>query len=322
MLGERRPETLEVACAKRDGTASRSAAGRVGEANELGSLCISQELHDRREALFASTLRHGQLLYHLGLAPRGCGLGHATDGSERNRAEACRNVPNSTLGGHTFGFLCGDWGTGFQMKEHRSQLHRSPRLTRLLASLMGAVALVAVGPAAATEGGANQVVLATATADGSSTERSGLQFALVGGLTVGSENLAQATSVACSGCTTIAVSVQAVVATGEPSVVVPHNAAVAVNSGCTSCRAYAYAYQYVLTKAGPIHLSPRGQADIAAMRAEIAATAASGLSFDALTARLDELTAEFRALIDRELVAAGAPVNGSPTRSIDALSAS
>ena len=81
---------------------------------------------------------------------------------------------------------------------------------------------------------------------------SGLQFALVGGSTVGSENLAQATSVACTGCTTIAVAVQAVGATGDPSVVVPHNAAVASSAGCTSCEAYAYAYQYILTRAGPI----------------------------------------------------------------------
>jgi hypothetical protein len=197
--------------------------------------------------------------------------------------------------------------------------HRIPRLAQLFAALLVVFALVGVGPAAATDGGANQVVVAMATADGSSMERSGVQFGLVGGPTVGSENLAEAESVACSGCTTVAVAVQAVVATGDPSVVVPHNAAVAVNSGCTSCSSYAYAYQYVLTKAGPIHLSPAGQASINALRAQIATTAASGMSFDELTARLDELTAEFRAVIDRELVAAGAPVNGSPTRSVDVL---
>jgi hypothetical protein len=55
-----------------------------------------------------------------------------------------------------------------------------------------------------------------------------------------------------------------------------------------------------------------------ALRAEIADTAASGLSFDALTARLDELTAEFRAAIDQQLVAAGRSVHGTATRRIDA----
>lgn len=94
MLGQRSPEALEVACAKRDGPASRRAPGRVGEADELVSLCVSQELHDRREALLARTLRHGQLFHYFGLAPRGCGLGHATDANERNRAGVCRNVPN------------------------------------------------------------------------------------------------------------------------------------------------------------------------------------------------------------------------------------
>jgi hypothetical protein len=86
MLRERRSEALEVACTKRDGPPSSRAPGRIGEANEFVALCVSEELNDRREALLARTLRHGQLFHHLGLAPRGCGLGHATDDRARNRA--------------------------------------------------------------------------------------------------------------------------------------------------------------------------------------------------------------------------------------------
>jgi putative peptide zinc metalloprotease protein len=164
-------------------------------------------------------------------------------------------------------------------------------------------ALILVIPAAATDGGANQVVLATTTADGASTDRSGLQFALVGGPTVGSENLAEATSVNCTGCTTIAVAFQAVVATGNPSVVIPHNAAVAENGGCTSCSTYAYAYQYVLTTSGSAYLSAAGTTQVAKLRADVADLAASGLSFDQLTARLDGLAAEFRSVVDTNLVA-------------------
>jgi hypothetical protein len=194
------------------------------------------------------------------------------------------------------------------------------RFSRRAALLVAAVVLFATVPAggSAYAGGANNVVLATTTADGASLERSGLQVAFVGGPTAASENLAQATSFDCTGCTTIAVAVQAVLATGDPTVIAPHNAAVAANGGCTSCATYAYAYQYVLTTAGPVYLSPEGQARVVALRAEIADTAASGLSFGDLTARLDELTAEFRAVIDQQLVAAGTSVNGAATRHVDA----
>jgi hypothetical protein len=106
------------------------------------------------------------------------------------------------------------------------------------------------------------------------------------------------------------------VATGDPSTVIPHNAAVAVNSGCIGCASYAYAYQYVLTTDGPVHLSPAGEARLTELRAEIADAAASGLSFDALTARLDELSAEFRAVVDQDLVGP-ASVQGVATRRID-----
>jgi putative peptide zinc metalloprotease protein len=179
-------------------------------------------------------------------------------------------------------------------------------------------ALVLAVPGAATDGGANQVVLATTTDDGASTERSGLQFALLGGPTVGSDNLAEATSVSCTGCTTIAIAFQAVVATGNPSVVIPHNAAVAVNGGCTSCSTYAYAYQYVLTTNGSAHLSATGMTQIAALRAEVADLAGSGLSFDTLTARLDEFAIEFRSVVDGSLVAAGNISDRTATRHIDA----
>lgn len=152
------------------------------------------------------------------------------------------------------------------------------------------------------------------TADGSSVARSGLQVSSVGGPTVGSENLAAATSTTCTGCRTIAVAIQAVDATGDPSTVVPHNAAVAANAGCTSCTTYAY--QYVLTTDGAAHLAAARQAKIATLRQAVADAAASGLSLDALTARLDSLAAQFRAAID-QFVPAGQAGSGTATRQVD-----
>lgn len=181
---------------------------------------------------------------------------------------------------------------------------KRPKLTRwCLALLVAAAALVAGAPTAAGEeaGGANNVVLATTTADGSSLERSALQVSLIGGPTVASSNIAAAKSYACTGCRSVAVAVQAVVVTGDASVVVPKNAAVATNDGCNSCASYAFAYQYVVSVRGPAYLDPSAQAEITALRAEIADVAASGLPPDEMKARLDALNDEFEATIDAAL---------------------
>jgi hypothetical protein len=164
--------------------------------------------------------------------------------------------------------------------------------------------------AAAEGGGANHVVLATTTADGSSLERSGLQVGHAGGPTVASSNIAAALSYACTGCNSVAVAFQAVLVTGDPNTVVPANAAVATNVACTSCTAYAFAYQYVLSTDGPVPL-----------REEIRGLAESDLPPDVLTQQLDAVAADFKATIDEELIAAGKPVDGVEKRQVEAISA-
>ena len=177
-------------------------------------------------------------------------------------------------------------------------------LTRwCLPLLVAGAAFVAGAPTAAGEeaGGANNVVIATTTADGSSLDRSALQVSLAGGPTVASSNIAAATSYAGTGCHSVAVAFQAVVVTGDPSVVVPKNAAAASNAGCESCTSYAFAYQYVVSVQRPAYLDPSAQAEITAVRAEIADVAASGLPPDEMKARLDAINDEFEAAINAAL---------------------
>jgi putative peptide zinc metalloprotease protein len=162
----------------------------------------------------------------------------------------------------------------------------------------------------ASAGGANNVVIANATTDGQVTTRSQLQIAPFGGDAADSSNLALATAAGCTGCSTTAVAVQAVFLTGDPSAVTPANVAAATNAACNSCTSYAYAWQYVLSTSGPVHLSTDGYTEVAALRAEIASAASSGLPPEQLTARLDALTAEFKAVIDEQLVQSGQPVRG------------
>ena len=196
---------------------------------------------------------------------------------------------------------------------------------RTLAALAVAATALALGTGTAgadpTTGGANDVVLAQTTTDGSRLVRSSTQIATYAGDALTSSNLAAATASGCTGCHSTAVAVQVIFATSGPSYFAPANAAVATTAGCTDCGTYAYAWQYVVETNGPVVLSPATQAAVASLRQQIAAAAGSLLPSDAATdptlandqeldARLDALTTELKDLIDANLQSAGVPANG------------
>src|SRR5919201_804038 len=117
-------------------------------------------------------------------------------------------------------------------------------LKRRFVTLVLALAAVLFGaPAAASAdipqgGGADNVVTALTTADGSALVRSATQVTQVGGITVASQNLATAIAFNCTGCHSTAVAMQVVLVTGNPQFVTPKDMATSVNSGCHSCVAF------------------------------------------------------------------------------------
>jgi hypothetical protein len=181
----------------------------------------------------------------------------------------------------------------------------------LTATLTCLCVLASSTQAAGSGGGSNNVVIANTTADGSQLARSGLQTASIGGDTVASTNIARADAHDCAGCRSVAAAVQAIFVTGSPTMFTPSNAAAATNANCTSCGSFAFAYQYVLSTPGPVRLSPTGQQELDQLRQEFAASASSGLPFDELDTRLQQLAGEFKATIDQELVAAGYRPDGT-----------
>jgi hypothetical protein len=196
----------------------------------------------------------------------------------------------------------------------------------VLAAAAAAVVVAIPASAGPTSGGANNVVLVSATLDGDVLARAGTQVVPVGGPAVSSANIATATSAGCTGCFSTAVAVQVLFVTGNPSVFTPGNAAVAANGGCTSCGSFAFAWQYVVQTDGPAHLSPDAQRRVAELRQEISDTAASivpdSLAADQeLQARLDALTDELQAVVDSELAQAGIHATGAPERHVDAVPA-
>ena len=185
-----------------------------------------------------------------------------------------------------------------------------------IAALVSAATLVVSGalPAAADQqgGGPDQVVSATSTAGDQTAEHSKVHAVSFGGDTLDNTNLARAYAHDCTGCRSVAVSVQAVFATGQPHTVTPHNFAVAANQNCTSCLAFAYAYQYVLTTDGPVYLTSTGRQQLDDLRQQFYDAAHSDMAPADLDARLKDLSAQFKDVIDQQLQAAGRQGHGSP----------
>jgi hypothetical protein len=175
---------------------------------------------------------------------------------------------------------------------------------------------VGVFPAvASTSGGADNVVIATATSNGSYMSNSQLQVSSVGSPTVTSDNIARAESDNCTGCRAAAAAIQAVFVTRDASTVTPGNS---VNSNCTGCDSFAFAYQYVLSTSGSVYLSAAAQQQIAQLRRQIADTVASGLPDDQIDARLQSLAGQFKAIIDQDLQQAGVSAQGAVDERADA----
>jgi hypothetical protein len=185
------------------------------------------------------------------------------------------------------------------------------RMTLVLALTLALLGLAAL-PALA--GGPNNVVNATTSGEGKVDVRSQLQAAPTGTNDLTSANVAQAHSHDCTGCRTIAVALQAVLVTGNPSNASPQNLALAVNERCSSCTTYAFAFQYVVSTGGPAHLSPDGQRAVDDLRREAAATAASDLPLAEIDARLQDLGARLKSSVDAEIVRTGGSPSGGTVR--------
>jgi hypothetical protein len=180
--------------------------------------------------------------------------------------------------------------------------------SRFVAALTVLVIGQALGgsPATAqTGGGANNVVQVISTTEEPFRFRAGIQVAPYGGDSAQSTNLARADARNCTGCRSQAAALQAVFLTSGPSTVQVTNAAVATNTNCTSCVSYAYAYQYVITTSGPVSLSAEGKRRVASISREADTLVAQQLPLDELNARLQELAAQLRSVVDSELRARG-----------------
>ena len=81
----------------------------------------------------------------------------------------------------------------------------------------------------------------------------------------------------------------------------PSNLALAVNSDCSSCGAFAYAYQYYVTADKGARLSDQGRAAVADIRAKVDDLVDDGLTYPELDAQLDTLAVQFHDAVLQDL---------------------
>ncbi len=140
--------------------------------------------------------------------------------------------------------------------------HTGDTMRRLAALTVAFVLSLSVGAQAAGDTGPNNVVNVETTGTSVTDTQSALKVGHYGGDNLQSENVASAYSHDCTDCRTVAVAVQAVLVTGNPSTSEPKNVAAALNQNCVRCTTFAYAYQYVVNTDGRVHLDGETRADI------------------------------------------------------------
>jgi putative peptide zinc metalloprotease protein len=179
--------------------------------------------------------------------------------------------------------------------------------TRILAVVASFAALLSiltgvVTPAARAAG--NNESVAINTKDGTTVFSVHLQITRVNGDVVDASNTAVAYA-SCTDCEAVAIAFQAVLVSGDPSVIDPSNVAIAVNSGCNNCTTLADAYQQIVLTGGKAHFTPDGKKELNSIKHQLHELRRADLSPDQLVAEVDQLQADFANVLANDIVVDG-----------------
>ena len=186
------------------------------------------------------------------------------------------------------------------------------RRASILALAACALALAFGLPAGARAEGGNTAI-AINTKDGTSVFKLAFAIRRVGGDVVDQTNAAVAFA-SCTDCQTVAIAIEVVLVTGDPSVVTPTNLALALNEGCDLCVTVANAIQWVLGTGGQVHFTAEGNQALARIRQELQELRKGTLSAAEVQQRLQEILDELRQVLENELVPAGRPAEAGDDR--------
>jgi putative peptide zinc metalloprotease protein len=127
----------------------------------------------------------------------------------------------------------------------------------------------------------------------------------------------------CTGCRTVAASIQIVLAMGDVDSATPENVAIAINDQCSECETLAAAYQYVFGTGEEVHFTPEGHRRLADIRHRLhELKKREDLTLDQLAAEIATLAAEAAEVVDSELRGAGPPGDTTTSTSVTSTSTS
>jgi hypothetical protein len=152
--------------------------------------------------------------------------------------------------------------------------------------------------------------------DGRSASKTGFSMKRTSQDTVDNVNAAAATSAGCSDCQSIAVAVQIVLITGNPSTVAPKNYAIALNTNCLRCGAMGLAYQDVITTGGPVYFTADANTQLSSLEQQIKDAADSGGSFFDVRAEIDGLVHQMWSIVASDMQHAGASYKADPKKDV------
>jgi putative peptide zinc metalloprotease protein len=180
------------------------------------------------------------------------------------------------------------------------------RLLITFAVLVAALALAALKPSAALaeSAGGDTAAVAVNTKDGASIFKLAFAIKRVAGDVVDNSNAAVAFA-SCANCRTVAISIQVVLVTGNPSTVTPENVALAINQNCSACETLATAYQFVISTHGPVRFTRAGRQEIREILKELRALRESDAPIPEVQAKVDALMDRLVRVLREELVNVG-----------------
>ena len=186
-------------------------------------------------------------------------------------------------------------------------------MRRLTLALLALV--ITVGPAAARPdpARADNAAITINTKDGSSIFKFAFAIKRVAGDVVDQTNGAVAYA-SCTQCQTVAIAIEIVLVTGNPSVVTPTNLAIAINDQCTLCVTVADAYQFVVSAPADFHFSPHGMQELRRIVDQIRDLGKADLSAADIQSRLEVLVNELHDLLVAELANAASQNGGGGAR--------
>lgn len=192
----------------------------------------------------------------------------------------------------------------------RKQFSRLIPRTAAAVLAAAAIALPAgAGAAIAVADGGNTSAVAINTTDGSSVFKLAFAIRQVTGSVVDNQNAAVAYS-DCSACQTVAISIQVLLISSDPTTFTPVNEAIAINQNCTSCDTLAAAYQFAVGIGTKLKFTAEGRQQIADIRNQLERLRNSGLTGPEIASQVGALMNQLSNVLKTELIGVNEPAAG------------